>query len=601
MQLAYGLAPDGRMVHITEVPSGLACSCICAACRLPLVAVKGSIRANHFRHHDVEQCATAIETALHRLAKQILEERRRLLLPALQITTIRGSTTLRPAQELTFDTVRLEQRLDSIIPDVIVTKDGYELLVEIHVTHAAPPEKVASIRALGLSSIEIDLSGEPYDLPVAEVERLLDEAPRKWLYNRFAAEKEKEARAREQDLRLREERKWKAREAARERRIVELAAAAKTAQRQAIGQGHKDPLYQELSARWPEQLLGVPIDGDYCFAVGRRQWQGVILHEFVMPAIAARLDSSRKDLGAFEIKAVLKLLSARRLVRPAFAGFIPGTIAQGVAAQIPSFLPPYQVIYRYLDYLQRKGILVYSLGEWLAHRDQVALEAAREGRKLEDEEDAEDAKPTWARGDWRGWRAKARDQLRGMVYWILERLPEEERRGFDYDAWYRQPVPGRVVSFHDCIAACDHKTFAQLRDQLSRIQTMMLDAEEARRRMRGDRGSSGLWLPPLTDDFLGLPLEAEYRRQGARRDDLTEARAERDRQIRVRELKGIAIVLLGRDAETWMSQPCFYLDGSTPTDCARESRTGLHRARVALHKEVDRRAHMSPDPQRTPD
>ena len=44
-------ASDGRLLHIDDVPSGLACDCICPGCSRPLVAKKGRLQAHHFAHH----------------------------------------------------------------------------------------------------------------------------------------------------------------------------------------------------------------------------------------------------------------------------------------------------------------------------------------------------------------------------------------------------------------------------------------------------------------------------------------------------------------------------------------------------------------------
>jgi competence CoiA-like predicted nuclease len=84
-------AADGRLLHIDEVPSGLACNCGCPGCGRRMVAKKGDVQAHHFAHHaqqDGRACVSAGETALHKLAKKILDERLEIALPAQRRVTI---------------------------------------------------------------------------------------------------------------------------------------------------------------------------------------------------------------------------------------------------------------------------------------------------------------------------------------------------------------------------------------------------------------------------------------------------------------------------------------------------------------------------------
>ena len=81
VQLAFGESEDGRILHISQVESGLACRCVCPGCKDRLVARKGLEKAPHFAHHGEVPCGHALESALHKLAKEVIDERRELLLP----------------------------------------------------------------------------------------------------------------------------------------------------------------------------------------------------------------------------------------------------------------------------------------------------------------------------------------------------------------------------------------------------------------------------------------------------------------------------------------------------------------------------------------
>src|SRR5262249_28950032 len=73
------------LLHIVDVPSGLACSCYCVGCERRMVAKKGAIQAHHFVHRsarDGRSCSSlAGETALHKFAKKVLDQKLEIALP----------------------------------------------------------------------------------------------------------------------------------------------------------------------------------------------------------------------------------------------------------------------------------------------------------------------------------------------------------------------------------------------------------------------------------------------------------------------------------------------------------------------------------------
>ena len=73
--LTYALNPEGNLVHIDSVPNGNDCGCICPACKKPLQAKNaGRIKKHHFAHQSGVDCPTAVETALHLLAKEKIQK-----------------------------------------------------------------------------------------------------------------------------------------------------------------------------------------------------------------------------------------------------------------------------------------------------------------------------------------------------------------------------------------------------------------------------------------------------------------------------------------------------------------------------------------------
>ena len=195
INLAFGKRPDGAVLHISEVVSGLKCDCVCPACDVRLVAHKSNTavtkkgaKRHHFKHHhDGAACNYGPETNAHYFAKRLLEQVKWITLPE-RIATVDGVTrVMREKERHEFDEVIVEPRLGKIIPDLILIAKGHRLLVEVYVTHRCDDDKIAHIRTVGLSAVEVDLSAyrtSHDDEAIAAA--ILTDAPRAWLHNRLA-------------------------------------------------------------------------------------------------------------------------------------------------------------------------------------------------------------------------------------------------------------------------------------------------------------------------------------------------------------------------------------------------------------------------------
>jgi hypothetical protein len=179
---------DGVLVHISEVESGLKCNCICPDCKSPLVARKKEGKVTpHFAHHNGNpDCKHALESALHRLAKDIIEEQKAIALPSYGIDHDGRWCLLSSERVQSVDSVILEEPVDNFKPDVIAKVKGHKLLIEIAVTHFADEEKRQKIKHKGISAIEIDLSslnGAQFDRATL-TEIIVNQCThREWLYN----------------------------------------------------------------------------------------------------------------------------------------------------------------------------------------------------------------------------------------------------------------------------------------------------------------------------------------------------------------------------------------------------------------------------------
>lgn len=186
IQLPYAIK-DGELIHISQVESGLVCDCVCPSCSATLVAKKGEEVEHHFSHYAADACSTALETALHLAAKEVLKAANRIALPAVIVDFSSGFREIELAESKAyqFDSVRAEKKIGEIIPDLILDVSGHQLLVEVFATHRVDNEKLRRINELGISAIEIDLSSVPRDLPMKALSELIIDGVdnKKWLNN----------------------------------------------------------------------------------------------------------------------------------------------------------------------------------------------------------------------------------------------------------------------------------------------------------------------------------------------------------------------------------------------------------------------------------
>jgi Competence protein CoiA-like family len=190
----FGLK-DGRLFEPLQVKRGLSCNCFCPGCGGALIskhAPSGKV-APYFSHASNSACNTALESALHLAAKQLIEDEHKLYLPEL-VARVRSkdpsfehflrSETVQRGALARLAHVRVEESAGCIRPDLIVNTRAQEVLVEIAYTSFVTTEKLAQIVALGSAAIEIDVS----DLTVFSFEtlakRLFEPTPRStWLFH----------------------------------------------------------------------------------------------------------------------------------------------------------------------------------------------------------------------------------------------------------------------------------------------------------------------------------------------------------------------------------------------------------------------------------
>lgn len=150
-----------KSIYIDNASNGLSCNCHCAKCKTKMVAVQGrseNHREWHFRHYIDSDCLGGQETAIHKLAKQIIVDSNEITIPG---------------DKLFYSNARQEEPLFKIIPDVTVFSNGQHIYIEIAVTHPIGYLKEETYIKGQYKSIEIDLKNISYDTTPSEFENII--------------------------------------------------------------------------------------------------------------------------------------------------------------------------------------------------------------------------------------------------------------------------------------------------------------------------------------------------------------------------------------------------------------------------------------------
>lgn len=186
IKLPFGVRHQS-LVHISEVPSGAACMCMCPGCAAPLVAKKGTEVDHHFAHANGADCERGIESALHRAAKEAIQRSKEFRVQATEVAfdSYKKPWELAESRIYPINGVRLEMKMGTIIPDIVLSIQSHQLLLEVKVTHAVDHHKLQRIQALGISAIEIDLTDVSSATTIAAVAEAVVHGidNKRWLFN----------------------------------------------------------------------------------------------------------------------------------------------------------------------------------------------------------------------------------------------------------------------------------------------------------------------------------------------------------------------------------------------------------------------------------
>jgi len=169
---------NGKIVKISDVENGKNCNCVCTACGSNLIAKNNlkNKKLHHFAHSNSNECIHYEETMLHLIGKEILERNNKIKIPEV-IADIgigyAGKFKLYKERYIQYEKVYIENRFNSIVPDVIIETKNKQILIEIAVTHFVNTEKLAKIKKLGIAAIEIRLDNFTNEIDLTKIEDVI--------------------------------------------------------------------------------------------------------------------------------------------------------------------------------------------------------------------------------------------------------------------------------------------------------------------------------------------------------------------------------------------------------------------------------------------
>lgn len=173
-----------RMVHIDNdnVSRGFDCGCICDKCGKPLNARRGEKNKHSFAHRPEDgDCHGMGESSIHLLAKQVICEEKKVMLPSFGYVIPQGL--------LEFESVEPEDTLEKLglRPDVVgIDKEGKKWAIEIYYSNPKSESQKAKYIEAQINCLEINVNdiSPNQDKDATELKHFLFNSinNREWIY-----------------------------------------------------------------------------------------------------------------------------------------------------------------------------------------------------------------------------------------------------------------------------------------------------------------------------------------------------------------------------------------------------------------------------------
>ena len=398
---------DGKIISIDEVPdgmSGLSCGCICTSCGRDLLAcsLNGKVR-RYFRHKGLTESleveglrgncnpVTANETALHQMAKQIIAEEKKVLVPQKFITLSEADVTDLPnhiVNEITpfvfqkamlveAESVEVERYLDNFTPDIYIKTKRGELFVEIYVSHPVDEIKKNKATEYGAAMLEIDLR-EYTQTPISSKSLrkiiLYTEGNREWKYYPLSTGAIEKARnyyenlsivtqyrksVADEEQRKREQEQKTARRNLKIKHLFEPQIYALELNRLRnndkfveFWKNNREPnwfSFDEYYLKYQKVpfFIDIPITGEMIFKCDRRIWQSAIFNRYIY--------GRTKDNSSFNIEKIYDVLSSAFRIEVDFdlSYKLSNPLEENGFIHLR-----HHVVNKYMDYLETIGFII---------------------------------------------------------------------------------------------------------------------------------------------------------------------------------------------------------------------------------------------------
>lgn len=174
IKLPYGIK-EGKLVHVAYVKQGANCECICPKCAGDLIAAKGEINVEHFRHKDLSDCEGAAEFALRARIMELLNSSLELTLPESLDTTSGHSETLVEKTTVKIESIQLAKTTDPLTPRFEIKTSG----------HDQDEGTITVIVNLGKKAPKDTQEDKPYiEINLADFDELTEERLRETVHER---------------------------------------------------------------------------------------------------------------------------------------------------------------------------------------------------------------------------------------------------------------------------------------------------------------------------------------------------------------------------------------------------------------------------------
>lgn len=225
-RIAFG-EREGALYRAHEVDNGLACGCLCPACRHPLIAAnRGTKVIPYFRHAADSDCVEGFLKGVLLKAREIVLDAQRLLLPAFEETVrdyayskVYTRQVQLPAAEVAAEWVEAPFDEDGLHADLALWVKGRRLLVIFGVAGRSINGKLKPLRDTHQASMVVDLCGLDlktiHDPETFRFEVLGNPDNRRWVYSPRGEQAVRQARealeadeARDLEASLAKEQAW---------------------------------------------------------------------------------------------------------------------------------------------------------------------------------------------------------------------------------------------------------------------------------------------------------------------------------------------------------------------------------------------------------